>query len=127
MWDKIGEYVKLAVRLLMALATKLAAIVKSISSSIGDFVTKLVDTIALMASFEDELRDIASTLRKAAPFIKPLWPHGSKELADTALGLEALAALLVALNVAAKNPTEETLAAVEAASKNPDLKQLIPS
>jgi len=126
MWDKIGEYVKLAVRLLMALATKLAAIVKSISS-IGDFVTKLVDTIALMASFEDELRDIASTLRKAAPSIKPLWPHGSKELADTALGLEALAALLVALDVAAKNPTEETLAAVEAASKNPDLKQLIPS
>lgn len=126
MWDKLGEYVKLAVQLLMALATKLAAIVKSISS-IGDFVTKLVDTIALMASFEDELRDIASTLRKAAPFIKPLWPHGSKELADTALGLEALAALLVALNVAAKNPTEETLAAVEAASKNPDLKQLIPS
>jgi len=33
----------------------------------------------------------------------------------------------VALDVAAKNPTEETLAAVEAASKNPDLKQLIPS
>ena len=126
MWDKLGEYVKLAVRLLMALATKLAAIVKSISS-IGDFVTKLVDTIALMASFEDELRDIASTLRKAAPFIKPIWSHGAKELSDTALGLEALAALLVALDVAAKNPTEETLAAVEAASKNPDLKQLIPS
>jgi len=126
MWDKLGEYVKLAVRLLMALATKLAAIVKSISS-IGDFVTKLVDTIALMASFEDELRDIASTLRKAAPFIKPIWSHGAKELADTALGLEALAALLVALDVAAKDPTEETLAAVEAASKNPDLKQLIPS
>lgn len=126
MWDKLGEYVKLAVRLLMALATKLAAIVKSISS-IGDFVTKLVDTIALMASFEDELRDIASTLRKAAPSIKTLWPHGSKELSDTALGLEALAALLVALDVAAKDPTEETLAAVEAASKNPDLKQLIPS
>ena len=106
MWDKLGEYVKLAVRLLMALAT-LAAIVKSISS-IGDFVTKLVDTIALMASFEDELADIASTLRNKAPFIKPLWSH-ARMSCRTRRWDSKHSQPISGVGRGCKEPTEETL------------------